>query len=244
MVSSSLSAKALRFLMRSLSGGGRVGLAARKGSDCTGRYPVIRRAPHLLRGLWHTMCLGLKADVEQKKFTNMQQCSSWSCLQQIWIMLVLYVVTVMGDICICKLLHMPKSETTHCSQMLARQRRNPRQAAREKQRLVEAQTGGRAKKKKQIRKWEQKEIRHVSPCQICYLRGCFWRAWWTVECVADISSSSPLEFVSQRCLSYPEKQKKKKIRVSEDDVLSGCFPWALNNTRFVTAKLHVTSVFG
>ncbi len=39
----------------------------------------------------------------------------------------------------------------------------------------------------------------------CYLRGCFWRAWWTVEYVADISFFSLLEFVSQIFPFYPDK---------------------------------------
>lgn len=46
-----------------------------------------------------------------------------------------------------------------------------------------------------------------------YLRGCFWRAWWTVGCVADISSSSLQELVSRICLSYPEKLEKQKKNI-------------------------------
>lgn len=44
---------------------------------------------------------------------------------------------------------------------------------------------------------------------VVYLPGCSWRAWWTDECAAGISSSSPLEFVSRICLSYPKERKKK-----------------------------------
>ena len=49
----------------------------------------------------------------------------------------------------------------------------------------------------------------MSNLLLFYLQECFWRAWWTVECVADISSSL-LEVVSQLSPSYPKTKRKAK----------------------------------
>lgn len=130
------------------------------------------------------------------------------------------------EILLSELTACQKSLPSHCLQILASPYHpfsvvNGKQIEiqdklQEKRRIYQSQTATeneprRAGKVQKLLMQRNKTCFFLSDLLPCYLPGCFWPAWWMVEYVADISSSSLLEFVSQIFLSYPDKLRKQKL---------------------------------
>lgn len=135
--------------------------------------------------------------------------------------------------------HAKKSSSSHRSQMLTSpyhrfgavngKRQKSKTSYRRNREFVRVKQGQRTgqEEQKKIRRLTQREKTGFCMWDLLprYLLGCFWRAWWTVEYVADISPSSLLESVCQRSLFYPDELRKQKKEMSKESLhlLPGCF---------------------